>query len=164
MDELARKKLNAEANQQQEQRIRDLLAKQKELNLQLTTLDDGLALADQFIRLRAMDLEKDINSRFEVVRWKLFDIQVNGGVKTCCEAMADNNNGVFVEYSSNLNDGRRIQAGVDIINAITNATGVTAPIWIDGAGELTKELHTQSQCVRLYASGADKTLRVEVLG
>ena len=164
LDELARKKLNAEANQQQEQRIRDLLAKQKELNLQLTTLDDGLALADQFIRLRAMDLEKDINSRFEVVRWKLFDIQVNGGVKTCCEAMADNNNGVFVEYSSNLNDGRRIQAGVDIINAITNATGVTAPIWIDGAGELTKELHTQSQCVRLYASGADKTLRVEVLG
>ena len=163
LDELARKKLNAEANQQQEQRIRDLLAKQKELNLQLTTLDDGLALADQFIRLRAMDLEKDINSRFEVVRWKLFDIQVNGGVKTCCEAMADNNNGVFVEYSSNLNDGRRIQAGVDIINAITNATGVTAPIWIDGAGELTKELHTQSQCVRLYASGADKTLRVEVL-
>lgn len=164
LDELTRKKLNAEANQQQEQRIRDLLAKQKELNLQLTTLDDGLALADQFIRLRAMDLEKDINSRFEVVRWKLFDIQVNGGVKTCCEAMADNNNGVFVEYSSNLNDGRRIQAGVDIINAITNATGVTAPIWIDGAGELTKELHTQSQCVRLYASGADKTLRVEVLG
>lgn len=163
LGELARKKLNAEANQQQEQRIRDLLAKQKELNLQLTTLDDGLALADQFIRLRAMDLEKDINSRFEVVRWKLFDIQVNGGVKTCCEAMADNNNGVFVEYSSNLNDGRRIQAGVDIINAITNATGVTAPIWIDGAGELTKELHTQSQCVRLYASGADKTLRVEVL-
>lgn len=163
LDELARKKLNAEANQQQEQRIRDLLAKQKELNLQLTTLDDGLALADQFIRLRAMDLEKDINSRFEVVRWKLFDIQVNGGVKTCCEAMADNNNGVFVEYSSNLNDGRRIQAGVDIINAITNATGVTAPIWIDGAGELTKELHTQSQCVRLYASEADKTLRVEVL-
>mgnify|MGYP002797417803 FL=1 len=162
LDELARKKLNAEANQQQEQRIRDLLAKQKELNLQLPTLDDGLALAARFIRLRAMDLEKDINSRFEVVRWKLFDIQVNGGVKTCCEAMADNNNGVFVEYSSNLNDGRRIQAGVDIINAITKATGVTAPIWIDGAGELTKKLNTQSQCVRLYASEADKALRVEV--
>lgn len=163
LDELARKRLNVEMNRQQEQRIRDLLAKQKELNLQLTTLDDGLTLADQFIRLRAMDLEEDINSHFEVVRWKLFDMQVNGGVKTCCEAMADNDNGIFVEYGSNLNDGRRIQAGVDIINAITKATGVTAPIWIDGAGEMTKELHTQSQCIRLYASGADKALRVEVL-
>ena len=161
LDELARKRLNVEMNQQQEQRIRDLLAKQKELNLQLTTLDDGLTLADQFIRLRAMDLEEDINSHFEVVRWKLFDIQVNGGVKTCCEAMADNDNGIFVEYGSNLNDGRRIQAGVDIINAITKATGVTAPIWIDGAGELTKKPNTQSQCVRLYASEADKALRVE---
>lgn len=163
LDELARKRLNVEMNRQQEQRIRDLLAKQKELNLQLTTLDDGLTLADQFIRLRAMDLEEDINSHFEVVRWKLFDMQVNGGVKTCCEAMADNDNGIFVEYGSNLNDGRRIQAGVDIINAITKVTGVTAPIWIDGAGELTRELHTQSQCIRLYASGADKALRVEVL-
>lgn len=163
LDELARKRLNVEMNRQQEQRIRDLLAKQKELNLQLTTLDDGLTLADQFIRLRAMDLEEDINSHFEVVRWKLFDMQVNGGVKTCCEAMADNDNDIFVEYGSNLNDGRRIQAGVDIINAITKATGVTAPIWIDGAGELTKKLNTQSQCVRLYASEADKALRVEVL-
>lgn len=162
LDELARKRLNVEMNRQQEQRIRDLLAKQKELNLQLTTLDDGLTLADQFIRLRAMDLEEDINSHFDVVRWKLFDMQVNGGVKTCCEAMADNDNGIFVEYGSNLNDGRRIQAGVDIINAITKATGVTAPIWIDGAGELTKKLNTQSQCVRLYASEADKALRVEV--
>lgn len=162
LDELSRKRLNVEMNRQQEQRIRDLLAKQKELNLQLTTLDDGLTLADQFIRLRAMDLEEDINSHFEVVRWKLFDMQVNGGVKTCCEAMADNDNGIFVEYGSNLNDGRRIQAGVDIINAITKATGVTAPIWIDGAGELTKKLNTQSQCVRLYASEADKALRVEV--
>lgn len=161
LDELARKRLNVEMNRQQEQRIRDLLAKQKELNLQLTTLDDGLTLADQFIRLRAMDLEEDINSHFEVVRWKLFDMQVNGGVKTCCEAMADNDNGIFVEYGSNLNDGRRIQAGVDIINAIIKATGVTAPIWIDGAGELTKKLNTQSQCVRLYASEADKVLRVE---
>lgn len=161
LDELARKRLNVEMNRQQEQRIRDLLAKQKELNLQLTTLDDGLTLADQFIRLRAMDLEEDINSHFEVVRWKLFDMQVNGGVKTCCEAMADNDNGIFVEYGSNLNDGRRIQAGVDIINAITKATGVTAPIWIDGAGELTKKLNTQSQCIRLYASEADKALRVE---
>lgn len=163
LDELARKRLNVEMNRQQEQRIRDLLAKQKELNLQLTTLDDGLTLADQFIRLRAMDLEEDINNHFEVVRWKLFDMQVNGGVKTCCEAMADNDNGIFVEYGSNLNDGRRIQAGVDIINAITKATGVTAPIWIDGAGELTKKPNTQSQCVRLYASEADKALRVEVL-
>ena len=161
LEELTRKRMNSEINQQQEQRIQELIQKQKELNLQLTDLDDGLNLADQFIRLRAMDLEEDINSHFEVVRWKLFDVQVNGGIKACCEAMADNNNGVFVEYGSNLNDGRRIQAGVDIIRAVSKATGVTAPIWIDGAGELTKELNVDSQIIRLYASQADKVLRVE---
>ncbi len=165
LDELARKRLNAEANQQQEQRIRDLLAEQQRFNQELVTLDDGLALADQFIRLRAMDLEEDVNSHFEVVRWKLFDIQVNGGVKSCCEATADEHgNGIFVEYNSNLNDGRKVEAGVDIINAISKATGVRAPFWLDASGELTKELHTDSQYIRLYASGVDKTLRVEVLG
>lgn len=66
-----------------------------------------------------------------------------------------------MEYGSNLNDGRRIQAGVDIIRAVSKATGVTAPIWIDGAGELTKELNVDSQIIRLYASQADKALRVE---
>lgn len=162
LEELTRKRMNSEINQQQEHRIQELIQKQKELNLQLTDLDDGLNLADQFIRLRAMDLEEDINSHFEVVRWKLFDVQVNGGIKTCCEAMADNNNGVFVEYGSNLNDGRRIQAGVDIIRAVSKATGVMAPIWIDGAGELTKELNVDSQIIRLYASGVDKVLRVEL--
>lgn len=162
LEELSRRKMHAELNQQQDQRIQELISRQKELNLELTNLDDGLTLAEQFIRLRAMDLEESINSHFEVVRWKLFDIQVNGGVKACCEATADNDNGVYVEYSSNLNDGRRIQAGVDIANAVAKATGITAPIWIDGAGELTRELHTDLQCIRLYASEADKQLRVEV--
>ena len=162
LEELSRRKMHAELNQQQDQRIQELISRQKELNLELTNLDDGLTLAEQFIRLRAMDLEESINSHFEVVRWKLFDIQVNGGVKACCEATADNDNGVYVEFSSNLNDGRRIQAGVDIANAVAKATGITAPIWIDGAGELTRELHTDLQCIRLYASEADKQLRVEV--
>lgn len=165
LEELARKRLNAEANQQQEQRIKELISRQKQWNLELTDLDEGLNLADQFIRLRAMDLEEDINSHFEVVRWKLFDIQVNGGVRTCCEATADHHhNGIFVGYGNNLNDGRKVEVGVDIINAISKATGVTAPFWLDASGELTGELHTDSQYIRLYASGMDKHLRVEVLG
>ena len=162
LEEIQRRQLNLEQNQQQEKRIQELLDRQKTLNLELADLDDGLSLAEQFIRLRAMDLEESINSHFEVVRWKLFDIQVNGGVKACCEATADNDNGVFVEYGANLNDGRRIQAGVDIANAVSKATGVTSPIWIDGAGELTRELHTGQQCIRLYASQEDKKLRVEI--
>ncbi len=163
LEEIQRRLLNQEQNQQQEKRIQELLDRQKTLNLELADLDDGLSLAEQFIRLRAMDLEESINSHFEVVRWKLFDIQVNGGVKACCEATADNDNGVFVEYGANLNDGRRIQAGVDIANAVSKATGVTSPIWIDGAGELTRDLHTGQQCIRLYASQEDKKLRVEII-
>lgn len=162
LEEISRRKLIRDINRQQEQRIRDLLDSQRSLGDELTELEDGIRLADDFIRLRAMDLEESINGHFDMVRFKLFDRQVNGGIKSCCEAMASNGNGgPFVEYGSNLNEGRRIQAGVDIINAITKATGVTAPIWIDGAGELTKKLDTDLQHIRLYASKGDTALRVE---
>ena len=68
-----------------------------------------------------------------------------------------------MEYGNNLNDGRKVEVGVDIINAISKATGVTTPFWLDASGELTEELHTDSQYIRLYASGMDKHLRVERL-
>ena len=162
LEEIARRKLNEESNRQQEQRIRDLLERQKALGDELTKLEDGIRLADDFIRLRAMDLEESINAHFDVVRFKLFDRQVNGGVKACCEAMAsDGHGGPFVEYGSNLNEGRRIEAGVDIIRALSKATGVTAPFWVDASGELTKDLDTGLQYIRLYASKGDTALRVE---
>lgn len=162
LEEIARRKLNEESNRQQEQRVRDLLDRQKALGDELTKLEDGIRLADDFIRLRAMDLEESINAHFDVVRFKLFDRQVNGGIKACCEAMAsDGHGGPFVEYGSNLNEGRRIEAGVDIIRALSKATGVTAPFWVDASGELTKDLDTDLQHIRLYASRGDTALRVE---
>lgn len=37
------------------------------------------------------------------------------------------------------------------------------PLWIDRAGEVTLDLETGAQMIRLYASGEDKTLRVEAV-
>lgn len=163
LDELERRRLAREMGARQEARIRELLAQQKELNIKLTDLDEGIRLSELFIRLRACDLEEDINRHFKYVRWKLFETQVNGGVKNCCEAMVANRDGEYIEYNNNLNDGHRVRGGVDIINAIGKAAGLEMPLWIDRAGEVTLDLETGAQMIRLYASGEDKTLRVEAV-
>lgn len=147
LDEFERRRLIREANARQEARIRDLLSQQKELNIKLTDLDEGIRLSELFIRLRACDLEEDINRHFKYVRWKLFETQVNGGVKNCCEAMVANRDGEYIEYTNNLNDGHRVRGGVDIINAIGKAAGLEMPLWIDRAGEVTLDLETGAQMI-----------------
>ena len=74
-----------------------------------------------------------------------------------------NRDGEYIEYNNNLNDGHRVRGGVDIINAIGKAAGLEMPLWIDRAGEVTLDLETGAQMIRLYASGEDKTLRVEAV-
>ena len=149
------RRMNANINARQEARLKELIEQQKSLNLELASLDEGLMLAEKFIRLRASDLEESINEHFTLVRWKLYEEQINGGIRNCCEAMVLTDSGAYMEYGANLNDGHKVRGGLDIINAIQRATGYCLPVWVDAAGEITEDLHTPAQLTRLYATLED---------
>lgn len=138
-----------------EKRLVDLRNRQKELGQQYDQIERGLALSDLFIRTKVRMMETKINSLFQLVRFKLFDVQVNGAVVECCETTVGG-----VPFGS-LNNGMRINAGLDILNALTDYYGVAAPIFIDNAEAVTKLLPTKGQQIRLYVSEPDKTLRIE---
>lgn len=158
------RRINTESNAKQDARIQELMDQQKALNIELAEVDEGLMLCEKFIRLRASDLEESINSHFEIVRWKLYEEQINGGVRNCCEAMILTDRGTYMEYGANLNDGHKVRGGLDIINAIQRAVGYRLPIWIDAAGEITEDLFTPAQIIKLYARQEDSmALRVEVM-
>jgi len=72
-------------------------------------------------------LSSRINSKFKLVNFRLFENQINGGYKETCECMVNG-----VPFSS-LNAGHRVVAGLDIITALQQIYGVTAPIFIDNA-------------------------------
>ena len=98
-----------------------------------------------------------INSRFQYARFKLFDQQVNGGLTECCETTING-----VPYATALNKGARINAGLDIINTLSEHFSFSAPVFIDNAEAVTRLIPINAQMIRLVVSEADKSLRVEV--
>lgn len=122
---------------------------------QLEALDKLLFLCDEFTRYKVQFIEDSINGQFSLVRFRLFQEQVNGGLADCCEAGVDG-----VPYGS-LNNGARINAGLDVIAALSDYYGVRVPLFIDNAESVTSLLRMETQVIRLAVSESDKELRCE---
>jgi exonuclease SbcC len=137
----------------------------KELELQETTLAQQLSELEgtefaimQFTKAKVDAIEKRINGKFKVVKFKMFTTQVNGGEAECCETLVPGVSGL-VPFSD-ANNAARINAGIDIINTLCERYKVHAPIFLDNRESVTKIIETDSQVVNLIVSEADKKLRV----
>lgn len=136
-------------------RIEELAEQERTLAQQINELEGHRYLIEQFIVTKVNLLESTINQRFRTVTFKLFDVQINEGIKECCEALI---NGVPF---ADANNGAKINAGLDIIDTLTKHYGVSAPVFVDNREAVTRLLPIQSQVISLIVSEADKTLRVE---
>lgn len=130
----------------QKARIKTLEEQEKKLASEYTEKEKLLYLTDEFIKAKVEMLTENINSHFEMVKFKLFDEQINGGVVECCECTYKG-----VTYQ-NLNNAAKINCGLDIINTICNFKNTLAPIFIDNAESVNYVIHTESQQIRLYVT------------
>lgn len=147
----------ASKNVEIEERIGELEAEQKEVGQKVADQEKMLYLLEQFIRAKMMKISDSINQHFKTVNFKLFDMQLNGGMKECCECTVNG-----VPYST-LNSGHRIVAGLDIIRSLRELYGVTAPIFIDNAESLNEfNVPDMAAQMILLAVSDDKELKVEV--
>ena len=101
-------------------------------------------------------LSRKINSQFRIVSFKLFDMQINGGMKDTCEMTVDG-----VPYSS-LNSAAKMQAGLDVINSLAKLYGVSVPVWLDNRESVSEIPVIDGQVINLFVSPQDKELRIEV--
>jgi len=145
-----------EARKNGEKRIEDLKAEERRLAAEFEELERQIYLTEEFIRAKVQMLEEKINSKFRMARFKLFEVQVNGALAECCETTFNG-----VPYS-NLNNGARLNIGLDIINTLSEHYGFAPPVWLDNAESVTNILPTKGQQIRLIVSAADKKLRVEL--
>ena len=122
---------------------------QYEVNLQI------IALCEQFVAIKSSMLENTINANFKMVEFKLFNELINGGVEETCEATVNG-----VPYGA-INHAAKINAGLDIINALQAIYKVSAPIFIDNAEAVVDFLNNDAQLIKLYVSAEDKVLRIE---
>ncbi len=102
------------------------------------------------IRNIVSELEENINKNFEITKFKLFETQINGGLKEICEATDLQG----TPYSS-LNNAMRINCGLDIINTICKKYNCYAPIFIDNSESVNNIHKTKSQQIQLCVVDSD---------
>ncbi len=144
----------------QNKRIKELEKEEKQLSREHEKLQYGLYLCEEFVRAKVALLTDNINNRFESVKFRLFEDQINGGLKECCEVMVPGETGL-VNYSS-ANNAARINAGLEIIDTLSTYWGITMPVFVDNAESVVSLKPIASQVIRLVVSEADTMLRVEV--
>jgi DNA repair exonuclease SbcCD ATPase subunit len=145
----------------QQERIKELEAQEKKLAMEYEQLEQGIYLCEVFIKTKVNMLTDKINDKFQNVRFRLFVEQQNGGVKEDCEVMIPAEGGRMVPFTF-ANNAARINAGLEIIGALSAHWGITMPVFVDNAESVTRLLDMSTQVIRLVVSEADKKLRLEV--
>ncbi|SNY19250.1 AAA domain-containing protein, putative AbiEii toxin, Type IV TA system [Orenia metallireducens] len=157
IDTNERKLSQLERYEHGQKRIKELSEQEKILAKEYSKLERELFLCEEFTKTKVELLEEKVESEFDYAQFKMFEEQINGGVKECCETLFKG-----VPYGSSLNNAARVNVGLDVINTLSEFYGFRAPIFVDNAESVTKLIKVDSQVIRLIVSEDDKKLRVEV--
>ncbi|PKM70862.1 MAG: hypothetical protein CVU92_11425, partial [Firmicutes bacterium HGW-Firmicutes-17] len=144
--------------EKQELRIAELKLQEESLAAEYEKLEANVFLCEQFIKAKVSMLTDSINNRFKNVRFKLFDDQINGGLKECCEVLVPCAEGL-IPFGTANNAGK-INAGIEIIDALSSHWGVEMPLIVDNAESVTQLLETELQVIKLIVDEKYKELQI----
>lgn len=138
-----------------EKRIDELKAEERKISAEIAKAERGLFVIEKYTKTKIDAVEKKVNDKFSFVKFKMYNQQVNGGEAETCEALIDG-----VPYSD-TNTASKINAGIDVINVLSQHYGISAPIMIDNRESITKILPTESQTISLVVSPEHKKLTIQ---
>ena len=149
-------KIKAADNTKVNGRIAELEEEQKAVGQKIAEQEQMIDLTEDFIRVKMDQISNAINDKFQIVSFRLFEDQINGGLKETCECTVNG-----VPFSS-LNNGHRVIAGLDIIRSLSELYGVSAPVFIDNSEAVNTENFPEmdAQMIHLVVTD-DKELKVE---
>lgn len=155
LTEVERQIAKAEQNVKIDDRIAELQTEQREVAQKVADQEKMLYLLEQFIRYKMDRVSDSINEKFDGVSFRLFEVQINGGIKETCECTVDG-----VPYQS-LNSGHKIVAGLKIIKALQKLYNVYPCVFIDNAESINKCNVPDMDCQMIFLSVDDGDLRIE---
>lgn len=149
------KKLSLQGqNEKIDERIKELEGQEKELAKAYEEQQRIIYLCEEYTKTYVDLVSDKINDSFDLVKFKLFENQINGGITETCEATFKG-----VPYSD-LNNAAKINAGLDVINSLSDKLDLKVPIFIDNAESVNELIKTDTQLVRLVVS-KDKELKID---
>jgi len=156
MDEIKSKLALKDVRAKGEKRIAELVARGKELAGLILAEKSIQYQCERFIQKKAKALESSINAMFENLSFRLFEVQLNEGIKDDCTPMIHG-----IEYKD-ASYSERIRANLDIVNAMQKSANIFCPVFVDNAESATYlRDNMPCQLIRLVVSESDKTLRIE---
>ena len=133
--------------------IKELEDQRDNLNEKVAELEKWEFDCLQFQKAKDDELLRRINGLFQIVSFSFVSSQLNGGEKLTCVCTVNG-----TPYPD-VNNAGKINAGLDIINAICKSKGVNAPIFVDNAESVNNVLETSSQKILLCVTN-DKKLTI----
>lgn len=140
-------------------RVEDLKTEQRQISQKIADTEKEIYLLEEFNKAKINLLSDRINANFKVVKWKLFERQINGGYNPVCEPMINGQ-----AYSTALNSGHKILAELDIIQALQRIYDVSVPVFLDNAERINDFNIPDMDCQLITLSvSEDPELKVEVI-
>lgn len=151
------KQLNErEVQEKTKARIEELESQEEEIAKKIQELESQQFQIEEFTKMKIELLENAINSKFEIVNFRLFKTQINGGLEECCDTLVNG-----VPYSD-VNNAHKIIAGLDIIKTLSKFYNNSAPIFIDNRESINTLCTINAQIISLIVT-EDEKLRIEVI-
>jgi len=145
----------ADRMKQDAARIKELGEKEKQLSQQVADIDAQLAMMDAYVSAESNLIEESVNSKFRLVKFKLFNRLLNGCIEPCCESTL---NGVPYQDCSY---GQKAIMGIEIVNTLSAHYETSVPLFVDNSESITYPLEFSGQLIRLVAQKSVKKLTVE---
>lgn len=154
LDALKSELAKVQQAEQVQGRIVELNEQRKKLAQEIATLEKLEFQIEAYQRAEIMLIESKVNSKFALVKWKMFDVQLNGGLAPTCEAIVNG-----TPYND-LNTASKINAGLDVINALNYHFNVFAPVFIDQRESIVTLQQTDCQVINLVVDEEYEELTV----
>lgn len=131
----ADRKISAANTESDEIRLEELKKSKFGKEQEKADAEKVLDLLKELEKAKNEELSEEINSKFGIVNWQLFETAKNGNYKSVCVPMIDGKS-ILTTMS---NKGNRILGRVDICRSIQKISGINCPIWLDDLESLDEE-------------------------
>lgn len=119
----------------EEKRLEGLKEKRIDMVQQQADAEKALYLLTELEKAKNEEFSNQINQKFKLVQWQLFETAKNGNYKSTCIPMVDGKS-ILTTIS---NKGNRILGRVDICQSVQDIAGISVPIWVDDCESLDSE-------------------------
>ena len=148
-----------EKNIEIDKRISEIRQAQKDTEIRRADAEKVLDQVDRFRRFKNDKLTENINSKFSLVKWKLYDFQRNGEIKDVCIPLIDN------KPMDNCCNGSLITlCKISICADLQRNFQQFVPIWVEDyslfSSNTESRLNADSQIIGLVVTEDDE-LKVE---